>query len=49
LVAKGFSDWSSRIVASICANVNDSKAVDAFGKVENSQSKMAADFGAGEK
>jgi DNA repair ATPase RecN len=44
LVAKGFSDWSSRIVASNRANVNDSKAVDAFGKVENSQSKMSADF-----
>jgi hypothetical protein len=43
LSAKAFSDWSNHIVASICANVNDSKAVDAFGKVENSQSKMAAD------
>jgi hypothetical protein len=49
LSAKEFSDWSNHIVASICADVNDSEAVDAFGKVENSQSKTPADFSGWEK
>jgi hypothetical protein len=44
-----FPDWSAHIVASNRANVNDSKAVDAFGKVENSRSKTSADFSEREK
>jgi hypothetical protein len=35
LNAKAFSDWSTHIVASNRAKVNDSEPVDAFGKVEN--------------
>jgi hypothetical protein len=44
LDAKVFPDWSALIVATYRAQVNDSEAVDALGKVEITQSKTPVVF-----
>jgi hypothetical protein len=44
LDAKVFPDWSALIVATYRAQVNDSEAVDALGKVEITQSKTPVTF-----
>jgi hypothetical protein len=44
-----FPDWSALIVATYRAQVNDSEAVDALGKVEITQSKTSVVFFEAEK